>query len=139
MPHPRFEIPPEVPYTSIDVEVRRLVQLMNAFPGIQTYSSCAGHQQTPQTEVGFRAGHQGDLCRLIGALPFLGARAALLDQPILESIYVTAELEDGCVGYKLRITGAPRYHQRELLMQVEDSLVKSLEAQGTHPVCSECG
>ena len=137
MLRPVHQVQP-VPYQDIDVEIRRLVSIINGFPGLRTIHSCAGHDHTPQTEVGFLADSQACLCRLVAALPFIGSRGRFLDRPLLESIHVTSELEKGCLIYVLRITGSPHYHQREILISVEDSLHLALGQTGTVPYCSGC-
>jgi hypothetical protein len=129
-----------VPYDAVDVEIRHLVGLLNRLPGISTTSSCAGHDvHVPQTVVSFRAESQCALCGLIQALPFLGSRGRFLDQPILESIYVTVEHEHNRrISYQLRVTGAPFYMQRQLVGEVEQAIISSLEVPGIHPSCPTC-
>jgi hypothetical protein len=129
-----------VPYDAVDVEIRHLVGLLNRLPGISTTSSCAGHDRhVPQTVVSFRAETQCALCGLIKAMPFLGSRGRFLDRPIMESIYVTVEHEHNRqISYQLRVTGAPFYMQRQLLGEVEQSVITTLEAPERHPSCPTC-
>lgn len=132
MPRPCHQAKP-VPYDEIDVEIRRLVSIINKYPGIRTISSCAGHQQSLQSTVGFRAADQEALGRLVAALPFTGSQGQFLDRPILQSIYVTVDNDHGAPTYVLRISGSPYYIQRELLASVEEALSSGPERPASHP------
>jgi hypothetical protein len=50
-----------IPYEAIDCEIRHLVRLLNAFPGIRTEFSCAGHSEDEETYVRFTADSHTDL------------------------------------------------------------------------------
>jgi hypothetical protein len=79
-----------IPYEEIDVEVRRLVQLLNRFPGILTTGSCAGHKLGDEAEVDFIADSQEAVAALLKALPFVGWRAGIVDdKPFTRTIYVS--------------------------------------------------
>lgn len=113
-----------IPYEDIDVEIRRLVGLVNRFSGICTVGSCAGHNPEEEAEIDFVAESQEAVTTLLRALPFVGWRGGITyNAPRVRSIYLT--LYPGANGrpsYKLRLGGSPFYVQRELIGEVEEAL-----------------
>ncbi len=130
-----------IPYEDIDVEVRRLVQLINQIPGIKTVESCAGHEPHNQAVIGFAASNQAALCRLLDAMPFLGVESSIWGEvPILRSICLTVEkARNKCLHHKLRITGFPIFAQRQLVMEIERHVTGWLASPRRHLSCSKCG
>jgi hypothetical protein len=113
-----------MPWAEIDPLLRGLVELLNLFPGIRTFSSCAGHEPYTETEIRFAARSLPDLRRLMRALPFLGSRASTwMGRPVFSGIYITAELD----GFHLRLSSSPNgFHLRRLVGEIECALAKSL-------------
>lgn len=113
-----------VPWADIDPLLRGMVELLNLFPGIRTFSSCAGHEPYIETEIKFAARSLSDLRRLMRALPFLGSRSRMwMGKPIFSAIYIAAELD----GFCMRISSSPNgFHLRRLVGEIECALAKAL-------------
>ena len=125
------------------MEMRRLVRLLNAFPGITTASCCVGHTDTAEAEVDFFAASEADLLRLLTSLPLVGWRAGFENnQGRSQVAWVTVSPLSPRTIYKLRLGGQPRHARLELLSEVEDALRRALTPQPKHrlyPTCaSDC-
>lgn len=132
-------MPEEIPYEEIDCEIRRLVRLINAFPGIRTVSSCVGHEPNAETHVTFSAESQEAVVRLLSTLPLFGYRAGFANNHAFwRVVWLTASLSvEGTLDYTLRIGGFPCHVQRETLDEVERALCAATEAfLELHPPCS---
>jgi hypothetical protein len=116
--------PQDVPYEEIDVEVRRLVRLLNQMPGIQTTGSCAGHSLGDEAEIDFVADSQEAVATLLAALPFVGWRGGIRNNfPHTTAVYLNVfPGRNYRPLYKLRIGGSPFYAQRQLLGGIEAAL-----------------
>jgi hypothetical protein len=115
---------PDIPYEAIDVEIRRLVRLLNFMPGIRTVSSCAGHAPEEEAGISFVAESQEAVGTLLKALPFVGWRGGIANNlPRTRNIYLNVfPGENDALLYVLRIHAAPFYVQRELIGEVEEAL-----------------
>jgi hypothetical protein len=127
-----------IPYEAIDCEIRRLVSLVNAFPGIRTVGSCAGHDEGHgrEAEIDLVADSQEAVAALIAALPFWGLQGGFVNnQSTTKTIWGTLALNgDGRLTYKLRLSGHPRYAKWLLIGEVENALAAALtRPQGMHP------
>ena len=130
-----------MPYEDVDCEVRYLVRLINAFDGIRTVSSCAGHTpEESQTTIVFVADSQESVCGLMAALPFCGFRGGFVNNyPQTEFICLAVSILESRLVYTLYIGGSPRYTQRGLVGKVEQALVSALphplETHLSYPMC----
>jgi hypothetical protein len=117
-----------IPWEELDGEIRPLVALLNAYPGIETQWSCAGHGAEDEAYVSFTAESQDDLRRVLLALPpkvmsaggYCAAIAA--NQFQWRRLAVTVSLDGDRVSYALRLTGGPEHMRFRLLEEVERSL-----------------
>ena len=72
---------PQTDLHTVDIDVRRLVSLLNQWPGLRTISSCAGHGKhelgaaVTEAYVCFVADTQATVRALIDAIPNWGANA----------------------------------------------------------------
>lgn len=114
-----------IPFDEIDCEIRPLIKLMNAFPGIATEASCAGHGDDDETYVMFRADSQDALKNLVSAMPFLSWQGQMSGNRFhWKSILVDAALNaDGQLRFNLRVAGNPKYVQRGAIEEIEKSLM----------------
>lgn len=118
---------PEIPYEEIDVEIRRLVRLVNAVPGIQSISSCAGHDSDAEAVVSFQATDLDSLRCLVRCLPFQGVRARIwAGSPIVEAIFITTCFAGGKLTHELRVSGSPGFVKLRVIGQIEESLLSPL-------------
>lgn len=115
---------PEIPYEEIDVEIRRLVRLVNAVRGIQSISSCAGHDVEEEAIVSFHASDLIALGELARLLPFHGVRSKFFGGcPVMESIVITTRYSDESgLTHELRIAASPRSAVFQTIARVEGSL-----------------
>ena len=114
----------DVPYEAVDIEIRRLVWLMNQLPGIRTISSCSGHAwPSPEAGIVFSCGTQDDLSALIAALPPLGWHGGFIaNQSQWDALTITVSSFEQTVSYSLQIDGYPQHVQRALISKVEKAL-----------------
>jgi hypothetical protein len=115
----------DIPFEIIDPEIRRLVALLNRFPGISTTNSCAGHGPGEPCYVSFRADSQEDVRRLVRVLPVWGCRAGFRENRAW-SQHVGVFVAQDPDQYVLQIEGCPLFIQRELLGEVERALAVNL-------------
>lgn len=133
-----------IPWGAIDAEIRPLVRLLNDRPGLRTLYSCAGHAEGEEAYVTFTACCQGALNALLAALPFHGARSALVANRFeYRTLVVAARIDlNGHLVYDVRVGGNPQYIQRQLLGEVERALAEatsfSCPLEPTHPLCPRC-
>lgn len=124
----------------LDPELRRLVDLLNLIDGVETASSCAGHGTgNPTAEVEFYVDDMMTLRQVLQALPFVGVRGRILNDPVLESIHVIAALNGDQVSFRLLISAAPPMAKVDLLRQVEGAIAVILGEQARHYPCSRPG
>lgn len=124
----------------LDPELRRLVDLLNLIEGVETSSSCIGHGITsPTAEIDFAVDDLETLRRVLQALPFLGARGRIVNDPVLESIQVVAGLKDGQMSFRLLISAAPPAAKLDLVREVECAIAGILGEQARHCPCSRPG
>jgi hypothetical protein len=131
----------DIPYEDIDVEVRRLVRLMNGLPGIRTVGSCAGHSVEEAAEISFLADSQDSVMGLLVALPFLGWRGGFdCNRPRWAAVSVDLSLAESGIVYHLRLAGFPSYAKLELVGAVEGSLAISVrETRPSSTTCASAG
>lgn len=127
-------------YAEIDLEIRRVVWLLNELPGITTLQSCAGHAESDEAYVTFAAGDQDALSRVLDAMPFLDYQSVLTDRRIeWQCITLSVRLDDERrLVYDLRIKGSPLYVQRRALYAVEVGLLTATGQSRTLGSCSIC-
>jgi len=120
-----------IPYEDIDCEIRRLVRLVNEFPGIRTWGSCAGHAEGEEAEIDFVAESQESASLLLSSMPFWEWSAGFVNnQPQYKTIWATVRSNGhGTLSYKLRLAGHPLHVQRVLLGEVESALSDALTRQ----------
>lgn len=113
-----------IPYEEIDVEVRRLVRLMNALPGIRSVGSCAGHEPEAEAVVTFKAAELEAVARLARLLPFHGVRPRLVGgRPVVGAIVVTVRhCEELGLVHDLRLSASPDSFRWDLIGEVEANL-----------------
>jgi hypothetical protein len=113
----------DIDYSGIDVEVRRLVALLNLLRGIRTTSSCAGHRPGDECQVAFRAAGLDALAQVLASLPFTGERVLWVDgHPMMQAVWITAQQD---LTFRLHLSGSPIYARRDLVASVESSLANS--------------
>ena len=130
---------PEIPYEEIDVEIRRLVRLVHAVPGIQSISSCAGHDSDAEAVVSFRASKLEAIAQLARALPWHGIKPGLVGgRPTASAILLVARhcKEFGLV-HDLRLSGWPQAARWDLIGRVEQRLMGLTRSEGSDPEESE--
>jgi hypothetical protein len=129
-----------IPYEQIDCEIRRLVWLVNRFPGIETEFSCASHEDcNPEGYVRFVSASQRDVECLLSSLPFIGWRAGVVaNQFQWHAIFVDAVLNDEKgLRYTLRFLGHPQHVQRHLIGEIEKALAAAVNQLAVErPSCS---
>lgn len=129
-------IPPE----GLDLELRRVVNLLNLIDGVGTHSSCWGHDTANQTaEIEFSVRDLETLRRLLSALPFLGVRGRLMEGPVLESIHVVATVKDDQVAFRLLISAMPPAARLALVREVEGAIAGVLAGPARRYPCSRPG
>lgn len=131
--------PAAIPYDEIDIEVRRLVWLMNQLPGIVTLWSCAGHAEDEPSYVTFTAETQEALGEVLCVLPFQNAQMAVVGNRMhYTTLTVAARIDlDGHLVYDLHVGGTPKYVQRQLLGELERALADYLSPTPPHSAPSE--
>ncbi len=130
----------ELPYNEMDVEVRKLVYLLNHFPNIKTIASCAGHTIDEAGYITIEAETQEDIGNLINMLPFWGPRAGITNNlPWSQHIWATVmPNKTGRPHYVLQFSGHPFYKQRELIIEIEQTLKSHLPHRiDMRPLCSK--
>lgn len=121
----------------VDLELRRLVDLLNLIDGVETKTSCAGHEAAnPTVEVGFAVEDLDALRRVLQAMPFLGGRGRLIHGPVVEAIHITAVLEGEQVLFRMLISAAPPAAKLDLVRQVERAMAEILGAPARRFPCS---
>ena len=129
----------QIPYDDIDVDVRRLVALLNRWPGLHTLYSCAGHGDelivgVCEAYVCFTADDQATVRALINAIPNWGTRGACTEyQTELRHVGITLfhpgtvpDVASDALVYRLTIAGAPLYYQRAQIQAIEDVLAAAV-------------
>jgi hypothetical protein len=138
MPSSKHQDKP-IPYEEIDVEIRRLVYLLNQLPGIRTVASCAGHEPGAAIVVSLSVKCPCGIHELARRLPFIGVRGVLIhDQPESASILLMMSTISGGLAYELRINGYPDHMRWRTLGQVEKSLLEAF-TEGVGSPCPEGG
>ena len=126
---------PRVCYDEIDIDVRRLVALLNQWPGLRTLYSCAGHGQelgagVSEAYVCFTADTQATVRALIDAIPNWGQHATFTGFQIqVRHVGITLfrptemfDMPPDALVYRLAIAGTPLYHQRAQIQAIEDAV-----------------
>lgn len=112
----------EIPFESIDPEIRTLVKLINQLPGLITTDSCIGHEPNDSCYIAVNAESQQDFKNLIDIMPFWGRRVGLTyGEPWQKMIWADVNVD---MRYILRIDGSPHYIQRQAVCEVEEALKK---------------
>jgi hypothetical protein len=127
--------PPLAAHEEIDIEIRRLVYLLNQWPGIRTLTSCAGHGDElgwgiTEAYVCFTVANQRTLRRLVDAIPNWGSHARFTGYAaMVRHVGVTVEsarempnLSRKAPVYRLVIAGAPLFYQRAQIKAIEDAV-----------------
>jgi hypothetical protein len=131
----------DIPYDQIDVEVRRLVALLNRRCGIRTISSCVGHAPGDECQIALRITTLAALGDLVSALPFTGERVRWCSgRPTMQALWMTAETTDAePLTFRLHLSGTPLYARRDLVLAVENALATGLDSGPGHGGPSESG
>ena len=136
---PAASASPRICYDDIDIDVRRLVALLNQWPGLRTLYSCAGHGQelgagVSEAYVCFTADTQATVRALIDAIPNWGQHATFTGFQIqVRHVGITLfqpkemlDVSPDVLVYRLAIAGTPLYHQRAQIQAIEDALSASV-------------
>jgi hypothetical protein len=120
-----------IPYEAIDCEIRALVRLINAIPGLRTWSSCAGHDDTSTapTFVAFTITGPEALHSLLEAIEAAALSGGVQNNcPYAQYADITVHLDAAQrVYYSLVIAGYPRYMQRRAVEQIERAIASRVQ------------
>ena len=118
----------------IDIDIRRLVGLLNQRPGIRTISSCAGHAcgrgEIIDAYIYFVADDQATVRALIDVIPNWGTGATCTGFCVqVKHVGITLfhpqalpDVPPHALVYRLAIAGMPLYHQRAQIHAIEEAL-----------------
>jgi len=115
-----------IPWEEIDVEIRRLVRLMNMVPGIRPIASCAGHDSDSEAVVTFRAANLNAVARLAESMPWLGPKMRFVaGRPMVGVILLTVCRSDHAGPVlDLRLSAWPEIGRWDVVARVEARLAE---------------
>jgi hypothetical protein len=122
----------------IDIDIRRLVGLLNQWPGIRTLASCAGHREdagmVTAAYVCFVAAEQREVRRLIDTIPNFGSSAAFSGFEVLVrcvwlQVGTWATPDPSALVFSLYIAGTPLHYQRAQIDAIERALLTALQSR----------